>query len=98
MSQKLFDYMSREHGLTLLDSEMHEIELIVRARTDDDLCDVFAASALQGIVGAAVFNQSAKDMMTTAGVDVEKAEEFIASIAFDFAGAMMAERKKRQAL
>lgn len=28
-SQELFTYMSREHGLTLTESEMHEIELIV---------------------------------------------------------------------
>ena len=28
-NQELFNYMSREHGLTLLESEMHEIELIV---------------------------------------------------------------------
>ena len=31
-NQELFDHMSREHGLTLLESEMHEIWLIV-ART-----------------------------------------------------------------
>ena len=31
-NQELFNHMSREHGLTLLESEMHEIELIV-ART-----------------------------------------------------------------
>lgn len=31
-NQELFNHMSREHGLALLESEMHEIELIV-ART-----------------------------------------------------------------
>ena len=28
-NQELFNYMSREHGLTLLESEMQEIEIIV---------------------------------------------------------------------
>jgi len=28
-NQELFTHMSREHGLTLLESEMYEIELIV---------------------------------------------------------------------
>lgn len=31
-NQELFSHMSRKHGLTLIESEMHEIELIV-ART-----------------------------------------------------------------
>ncbi len=31
MTQRLFAHMAREHGLTLLDSEMHEIERIVNA-------------------------------------------------------------------
>lgn len=31
-NQELFNLMAREHGLTLLESEMHEIEIVV-ART-----------------------------------------------------------------
>jgi len=35
-AQALFDHMSCEHGLTLLDAEMHEIELIVSRMLDAD--------------------------------------------------------------
>lgn len=31
--QQLFDYMKNEHGITLLESDMYEIELILR-KTD----------------------------------------------------------------
>ena len=34
MNQTLFDHMANEHGLTLLESEMHEIECIVLANHD----------------------------------------------------------------
>jgi hypothetical protein len=43
------------------------------------------------VVGAA-FNQNAEDMMKRAGVDTADTEKFIASLAYDFADAMLAAR------
>ena len=48
-NQELFNYMSREHGLTLLESEMHEIELIVARTLANDRVQEAARSS-QGFV------------------------------------------------
>lgn len=59
------------------------------------LRDYFAAKAMQGIVGAAVFDQKAEDMMKRAGIDVKRdTEAFVALVAYDIADAMLAERAK----
>lgn len=46
-NQELFNYLSREHGLTLLESEMHEIELIVDRMLANDRAQE-AASSVNG--------------------------------------------------
>jgi len=35
--QKLFDYMKNEHGVTLLETDMIEIERIVKEQTKDEM-------------------------------------------------------------
>lgn len=56
MSQALFDLMSREHGLSLLDSEMDEIERVIlnnhkdaiqSALTERDALRAFAQEVMQ---------------------------------------------------
>ena len=58
------------------------------------LRDYFAAKAMQAIISAGMFNQTAEDMLKKTGVNVKETEAFYAMIAYGFADAMLAQRQK----
>lgn len=53
-NQELFDYMSNEHSVILLGSEMQEIISICTKSKESDLLDRFAGLAMQGILSAEI--------------------------------------------
>lgn len=57
------------------------------------LRDYFAGQALSGLVGRAAFDQSAEDMLMKQGIKPEQIDDFMAMLAYDFADAMIANRK-----
>ena len=59
------------------------------------LRDWFAGKALKGMVGKAAFDQSTEDMIVKSGVKACNIDKFISHLAYEFADAMMEERKKR---
>lgn len=64
-NQDLFNYMSREHGLTLLESEMHEIELIVARMLAIDRAQEAARSGEESscpVTGSANFASFGKEI------------------------------------
>lgn len=48
-TQELFNYMSREHGLALTESEMHEIELIVARMLEADQAHACPAAQTRSV-------------------------------------------------
>lgn len=80
--QKLFNHMSNEHGLTLLESKMDEIISICREIDQQHLLDDFAKAAMQGILSNHSFSN---DLYIST----------LAKDAYDIATAMMQERERR---
>jgi len=80
--QKLFNHMSNEHGLTLLESEMDEIISICREIDQQHLLDDFAKAAMQGMMSNGTFGTYDND-------------DISAHRCYDIAEALMKERERR---
>lgn len=81
MKQKLFNYLSKSYGLTLLDSELNEVINIVKPyKKDQQLLDHFAGLAMQGIINSELYSMS---------------NENICKNAYKIAETMLKERERR---